>query len=342
MAVVEEFCYAVKDKWPHALIQFEDFQTDRAFEILERLQDKVLCFNDDIQGTAAVVVAGLVNGLKGQHTELKDARFLFYGAGSSAVGVAQLLALLLEKYGKQTKEDAWKQIWMLDSKGVIYKERGDELPHHKKIVARDDIDQAPPSNDLDVVVGHIKPHALIGLTGRGPAFTEEVVKKMCETNKRPLIMALSNPTSQAEITAEHAIHWSKGTAIFTSGSPFDPVEYEGRTIEIGQANNVFIFPGMGFGAVMAKAKKVVAEMFLAAAVALADYVDKERIEAGTVYPILEDLREVSAVIASSVVKEALDLGLAQIERPKEAIMEYIKARMWEPEKVMHFDVESKL
>ncbi|KAK9812749.1 hypothetical protein WJX72_002964 [[Myrmecia] bisecta] len=327
MAVVDEFVMAVKDKWPDCLIQFEDFQTDQAFKILEAYRDKVLCFNDDIQGTGAVVTSGFINGMKAQGTPIAEARVVFYGAGSSAVGVASMIALLLQQEGGTSKEEAFKNIYMVDSKGLVTTSRGDELPEHKQVVARRD--DVPNIKDLKEIIAHVKPHALIGLTGAGPSFDKDVVEEMCKHVERPLIFPLSNPTSKAEITAEHAYEWSGGKAIFASGSPFDPYKYQGKVLEPGQANNVFIFPGVGFGAVMVKSRTIQDEMLIAAAKGLADYVSPEDIKKGKIYPDLGELRDISAVVATAVGEEAFRLGLAGIPKPQD-LGKFIRSRMWLP------------
>jgi len=327
LAAVEELCTAIARRWPGCLIQFEDFQTDAAFTILERLRDKVLCFNDDIQGTGAVVLSGFINGMKAQGTNPRDARVVFYGAGSSAAGVAGMIATLIKEYGA-TEEEARRAIYMVDSKGLITNTRGDELPRHKQPLAR--TDGAPDMKDLREILAYVKPHALFGLSGAGPSFFREHVEEVCKHNPRPLIFPLSNPTSKAEITAEQAYAWSDGKCIFAAGSPFSPVEYKGRTYVPGQGNNVLIFPGVGFGAAMVKAKKIPDEFFVRAAVAVADYVPAADCAAGTVYPDLRDLREVSLSVATKVAECAFEMGLAQIERPAD-IRAFLAGRMWRPE-----------
>mmetsp|Transcript_11999 Transcript_11999/g.28457 ORF Transcript_11999/g.28457 Transcript_11999/m.28457 type:complete len:586 (+) Transcript_11999:210-1967(+) len=330
LLAVEELCLGISKQWPGCLIQFEDFQTDAAFAILEHLRDRVLCFNDDIQGTGAVVLSGFINGMKSQGTALKDTRVVFYGAGSSAAGVAAMIASLLKTKCNISLEEAQSHIWMVDSKGLITNSRGDwdKMPSHKKPFARKD--GSPDLKDLLSVLKHVKPHALFGLSGAGPSFFREHVEEVCKHNPRPLIFPLSNPTSKAEITAEQAYAWSDGKCIFAAGSPFSPVEYKGRTYVPGQGNNVLIFPGVGFGAAMVKAKKIPDEFFVRAAVAVADYVPAADCAAGTVYPDLRDLREVSLSVATKVAECAFEMGLAQIERPAD-IRAFLAGRMWRPE-----------
>lgn len=327
LQIVEEFCMAVKDKYPSALIQFEDFQTDMAFAILERMRKKVLCFNDDIQGTGAVVTTGFINGMKAQGTPLKDAKIVFFGAGSSAVGVAKSIASVIELKGGVPPEQAKKAIYLVDTKGLITNTRGDDLPEHKKFFMRDD--GTPDMKGLLDVVKHVKPHALIGLAGAGPAFHQDIIEALCEGYPKPLVFPLSNPTAKAEITAENAYKWSKGNCIFASGTAFAPVDYEGKTFKPGQANNVLIFPGVGFGAVMVKAKYVTDKMFASAAQRLADYVSKESFDEGKIYPELSDLRDISLKVATAVAEEAFAEGIAGIAKPAD-IESYLADRMWTP------------
>lgn len=328
-AVIDEFCQAVKFVWPNALLQFEDFTTERAFEILHRQHDKLLCFNDDIQGTGAVVTAGFVNGMKYQKTDLKDARVVFYGAGSSAVGVADSIATYMQHKADISWEEARKRIYMVDSKGLITTSRGDKLPEHKQKYARDD--DTKDMKDLEDIVAHVKPHALIGLSAAGPSWPEPVIQALCKEVESPLVFPLSNPTDKAEITAEKAYEFSNGECVFASGSPFKPVTLKGTTYEPGQANNVFIFPGVGFGAVMAKARSVSDAMFVAASQALADCVSEEQLEAKRLYPEISDLREVSAKVAAAVAKAAFEDGVSGLGKAPEDWLAYIQEKMWWPD-----------
>lgn len=328
MAVVEEFCMAVKDKWPNCLVQFEDFQTDRAFAILEKMRDRLLCFNDDIQGTGAVVLTGFINGMRVQKTNLKDARVVFYGAGSSACGVAGMIAKLIQVEAKVSKEEAFKAVYLVDSKGLITNTRGDKLAPHKEPFAR--TDGTPDMKSLVDIIAYAKPHALFGLSGAGPSFDKAVIEEVCKYCEKPLIFPLSNPTSKAEITAENAIHWSQGKAIFAAGSPFPPVEYDGKVIKPGQANNVFIFPGVGFGAVNVKATKVTDEMLVAASKALAKCVFPEELERGQIYPEIQDLRKICVKIAAEVGKCAVEQGVGRLEKRAYNMPAHMLSRMWTP------------
>eukprot|EP00210_Caulerpa_lentillifera_P007505 g7171.t1 len=313
LAVVEEFCLAVKSKWPNCLIQFEDFKTEPAFEILQSLRDRVLCFNDDIQGTAAVVSAGFLNGIRIQKTSMNEVRVVFVGAGSSACGVAHMLAGMLQSEGGLSKEAAYGAIYLVDTKGLITNTRTDVLPEHKRPFVR--TDGVPDLIDLVEIIHHIRPHALFGLTGGGQKFTKEVVEELCTHCDRPLIFPLSNPTSQAEVSAIDAYEWSRGMCLFAAGSPFEPVEYGGRTFVPGQANNVFIFPGLGFGAVAIKASKVNDEMLKASAKQLASSVTVDELEQGKLYPDVKTLRTVSIGVAKEVARTAVATSVAVLERP---------------------------
>jgi len=329
LARVSELCMAIKDKWPSCLIQFEDFQTDMAFALLEDMRQKVLCFNDDIQGTGAVVLSGFINGMKAQGTDLKDVRVVFYGAGSSAAGVAGMIASLINSQCGVPIEEARKAIFMVDSKGLITTTRGDKdkLAKHKIPFARSD--GTPDQKDLLSVLQHVKPHALFGLSGSGPSFFQEHVEEMCKHQEKPLIFPLSNPTSKAEITAENAFTWSDGKCIFAAGSPFAPVEYKGKIYTPGQGNNVFIFPGLGFGAVQVKAKYIPDDFLIVAGIAVADSVTAEEISSGKVYPSLDALTTVSLDVAAKVAEKAFEMDLAQIEKPKN-IKSFLKDAMWHP------------
>ncbi|KAK2079325.1 hypothetical protein QBZ16_003016 [Prototheca wickerhamii] len=272
-AAVDEFCEAVQRRWPNALLQFEDFETSKAFSILDRQRERLLCFNDDIQGTGAVVTSGFVNGMKAQGTDLRDARVVFYGAGSSAVGVAKSIVTFMQQRAGISEEEAKRGIYMVDSKGLITNSRGDALPEHKRAMARSD--DVPNLKDLREIIDY------------------PVIRALCRHCASPLVFPLSNPTSNAEISAEDAYEWSDGRCIFAAGSPFKPVEYEGTWFTPGQANNVFVFPGIGFGATMAKARLVNDEMFVAAADGLAKAVSDAQLAKKQLYPAISNLRAVS-------------------------------------------------
>eukprot|EP00850_Spirogloea_muscicola_P004278 SM000018S03643 [mRNA] locus=s18:481361:486207:+ [translate_table: standard] len=329
MALVDEFVAAVKDKWPNALIQFEDFKTEHAIEILERHRNDAFCFNDDIQGTGAVIAAGLINACKAQQIPLAEAKVLFYGAGSAAVGVAQTIVSLLEDEGLTT-EEAKDRIYMVDRKGLITLDRPGKLEPHKLIFARKESWELNAKSALEDIVAAVKPTALLGLSGTPGVFTKEVVEELRKCHSKPAIFPLSNPTSKSEITAEDAVRWSDGNLIFAAGSPFPPVQYAGRTYHPGQGNNMFIFPGVGFGSVLCRAKMVTDGMFIAAAQALASCLSEEQLQQGQVFPHVSSVRDISMVVASAVIDRAFTEGVAGIPRPA-SIPQFVQQNMYSPD-----------
>lgn len=329
-SLMDEFLMAVKDKWPKCLVQFEDFSNNHCFDLLERYRDKLLCFNDDIQGTGAVVAAGFVNAVRLTGKSLAEQRLVFFGAGSAGIGVADaIVELMVEGGSARSSEEARQQFWFVDSLGLVTTNRGDKLAHHKLPYARTDC--PTQIKELLDIIKYVKPTALIGLAGiTGGVFNEAVIRLMAELNERPIIFALSNPTKKAECTAHDAYIYSEGRCIYASGSPFDPVQYNGKTYYPGQGNNMYIFPGLGFGAVLADAQRVTDSMIIAAARALAHCVTEEEMEAGLVYPRLDRIRSISALVAKAVIEKAFEEGVAQVERPTD-ILEGVKAAMYYPE-----------
>ncbi|XP_020105962.1 NADP-dependent malic enzyme isoform X1 [Ananas comosus] len=324
---LHEFMAAVKQNYgENVLIQFEDFANHNAFYLLEKYRTTHLVFNDDIQGTAAVVLAGVVAALRLVGGTLAEHTFLFFGAGEAGTGIAELIALAISKQAKASTEESRKKIWLVDSKGLIVSSRKESLPQFKKSYAHE---HEPVKNLLDAIEA-IKPTVLIGSAGVGQAFTQEVIEAMTSFNEKPVILALSNPTSQSECTAEQAYTWSKGRALFASGSPFDPVEYNGKKYVPGQANNAYIFPGFGLGLVISGAIRVHDEMLLAASEALGHQVTKENFEKGLIYPPFLNIRKISANIAANVAAKAYELGLAsRLPRPKD-LVKYAVSCMYTP------------
>ncbi|XP_031737340.1 NADP-dependent malic enzyme isoform X2 [Cucumis sativus] len=327
MELLDEFMYAVKKNYGEkVLIQFEDFANHNAFELLSRYSSSHLVFNDDIQGTASVVVAGLLAALKLIGGTLADHTFLFLGAGEAGTGIAELIALEISKQTGAPTEETRKKIWLVDSKGLIVQSRFESLQHFKKPWAHDH----ESIKDLYGAVQAIKPTVLIGTSGVGKTFTKEVVEAMASFNEKPLILALSNPTSQSECTAEEAYTWSQGRAIFASGSPFDPVEYDGKVFVPGQANNAYIFPGFGLGLIMSGTIRVHDDMLLAASEALAAQVSQENYDKGLIYPPFTNIRKISANIAAKVAAKAYELGLAsRLPRPKD-LVKFAESCMYSP------------
>ncbi|BCD99318.1 malate dehydrogenase (oxaloacetate-decarboxylating)(NADP+) [Marinagarivorans cellulosilyticus] len=320
--LVDEFVTAIQDAFPKALIQFEDFLTPNAYALLNTYRNQVLCFNDDIQGTAAVALAGVYASCKPAGKQFKDLKVMFLGAGSAATGIADLLKVALMAEGLSEPE-ALARLWFVDVSGLVVKGRTDLMSHNLPYA------HAHTQMPFIEAIEDIKPDVLIGATGCPGTFNQSVIRKMCEHNARPVIFALSNPTSQAECTAEQAYAWSNGHVIFASGSPFAPVEYDGNRYQPGQGNNAYIFPGIGLGAIVAEAKLISDEMFLAAASTLAQCVTEEEVAAGSVYPKLTRIREVSLDIAVAVAKTAYAQALAQSEPPLN-LRETIAQRMYDP------------
>ena len=321
---IEEFVQAVQTRYPRCLLQFEDFGNHNAFDLLARYRNRVCSFNDDIQGTASVALAGLIAASRLQCVKLADQRVLFSGAGEAATGIGELLVAALCDEGLSEAE-ARAKCWFFDSKGLIVTSRSG-LPANKSAFAQ----EAEPLDDFLAAVRRIRPTALIGAAGVPAVFTQEVVEAMAEFNTRPVVFALSNPTSKAECTAEQAYTWTKGTAIFASGSPFPAVEYEGRTMVPGQGNNVYIFPGVGMGVLASASRVVTDDMFLAAARSLAAMVTDEELAMGRVFPTLTNIRAVSLRIATAVAQIAHDSGYARVPRPDD-IEADIKQRMFVPD-----------
>jgi malate dehydrogenase (oxaloacetate-decarboxylating)(NADP+) len=326
--LIEEFVTAVQRVFPHALIQFEDFANSNAFRLLDRYRNRVCAFNDDIQGTASVTLAGLMSALRITGGKLADRRFLFVGAGEAGLGAGDLLASALTAEGLSS-EEARERAWFFDSRGLVVKSRED-LGGHKLLYAHD-FDYI---RDLETAVARLKPAGIIGVSGRPGLFNRQVLEAMAEINERPIVFSLSNPTSKTECTAEEAYRWTKGRAIFASGSPFSPVFWGGKTFSPAQGNNVYIFPGVGLGAIAGGARYITDEMFLVAAKTLARSVSEADLQEGRIYPPLPKIREVSLGIAVAVARLAGERNLAAAELPED-LGRYIEHLMYDPS--YHYD-----
>lgn len=323
-SLLDEFISAVAKIFPQALIQFEDFAHDNAFRLLKEYRGRVCCFNDDIQGTAAVVLAGLLGALCLTGETLTEQRLLFFGAGEAGIGIANLVvAAMVEKGLSET--EARKRCWFVDSKGLVVSSR-DDLAEYKRPFAQDHAFLS----DRVAITETVRPTALIGVTGKAGAFSQPIIETAARINVRPIIFALSNPTSMAECTAEEAYRWTDGRAVFASGSPFDPVTVGGKKFTPAQGNNAYIFPGVGLGVIACASRLVTDEMFLAAAHALADQVLATDLDDGRVYPQLKKIREVSKSIAVAVVETACRQNLATREMPGD-LHSYIRSIMFEPQ-----------
>ncbi|MDY6009798.1 MAG: NAD-dependent malic enzyme [Duodenibacillus sp.] len=323
-ALIAEFVAAVRERWPNVLIQFEDFQNTHAFALLDEYRNKVPCFNDDIQGTASVVVTGFYSAMRVKNEKLSDQRILFLGAGSAATGIAHLLADAMVEEGT-SREKALGNIFLYDSKGLVSGRRTDKLAANKLPFAHD----VECASTFEDAIRQLKPTAIVGVSAQPKSFNAEVVGMMAEYNEHPIVFALSNPTSKAECTAEEAYKFSNGTALFACGSPFAPVELNGKTFVPRQGNNSYVFPAIGMGCIYTRAKSVPNGVFLAAAKKLADLVSAEDLENGSLYPPLSEIRSLSVEIAAAVAEYCFDHDLAQIERPA-CLKTAVAQAMWNP------------
>ncbi|MGZ5565291.1 MAG: oxaloacetate-decarboxylating malate dehydrogenase, partial [Chthoniobacterales bacterium] len=323
-ALVDEFVEAANKLFPRLLIQFEDFGNENAFRLLERYQERICTFNDDIQGTAAVALAGIYSALRITGETLRDQRVLFFGAGEAGIGIANLFVSALME-GGMPENEARARCWFVDSKGLVVQSRSD-LSSHKRVFAQDH----KPLVDPVAIIESVRPSVLIGVSGKPGVFSRAVLEATARQAARPIVFALSNPTSMVECTAEEAYRWTEGRAIFASGSPFDPVSLFGRRFVPGQGNNSYIFPGVGLGVIACASRLVTDEMFLAAARALAHEVSQAALDEGRLYPRLTRIREVSRAVAAAVIRVARERGLAGVAVPDD-LDEYVRSLMYEPE-----------
>ena len=332
--LIENFVEAVKEVFPRALIQWEDFNRLNAFDLLERYHRRTPSFNDDIQGTGAVALAGILASLKITKTPLAEQRILYIGAGNAGIGIGRMVRVAM-RAAKIPEATILNAQAMFDTHGLLIDGRAIEDVHKREFAMnaaeakRLGLDKIDPAS-LVQAIRQFKPTVLVGTTAQAGAFTEDAIREMAKHVKRPLIMPLSNPTSKAECTPAEAIRWTDGRALLATGSPFAPVEHKGKTHFIGQGNNVFIFPGVGLGAIVAEVSEVNAEMFLVAAQTLADSVPQDRLNADAVYPDQSNLREVSRRIACAVVREARRLSVGRMI-PDAQIDAAVKHMMWYPD-----------
>ncbi len=322
--LIDEFVEAASEVFPKVLIQFEDFANQNAYRLLNRYRNNYCTFNDDIQGTGGVILAGLLTVMRYLKSSFQQQRILFYGAGSAAIGIAEDIASKMVMDGASMQE-AKEKIFFFDSRGLVVKGRDHLNPNKEKFAH-----EIEGESNLLEAIKKIKPTIIIGVSGQAKVFTKEVIEEMARLNDRPVIFALSNPTTKYECSAEEAYQWSEGRAVFASGSPFDPVEYKGKTFYPGQGNNAYIFPGVGLGTVISKSKYVVDEMFIIAAQTLANMVGEEDLAMGRMYPSLKNIRNISLNIATAIAEYAFDHDLAQVPRP-ENIRQHIKEEVYQPE-----------
>jgi len=320
---IDEFIRTVQNTYANVLIQFEDFAKENAFKLLARYKTLTCAFNDDIQGTGSVGLAGIYTALRKTGGSLKDQRFLFAGAGEAGIGMVNMILYAMEKEGIN-RQEALNRFWLVDSKGLIVKSRTDLAPHKKPFVR--DSELCP---DLLSIVKTVKPTCLIGACGQAGAFTQPVLEAMAEFNSNPIIFAFSNPTSKTECTAEHAYMYTKGKAIYASGSPFAPVTLNGQTYLPSQGNNAYIFPGLGLGTILCGAAHITDEMFYVAAKTLANEVSQTNLDQGRIFPPLSRIRQVSISIATEVARIAYQDGISPHPEP-DNIAAMIESQIYEP------------
>jgi len=324
---IEQFVEAVKQKFPRVLLQWEDFSKHNAARLLERYRDRLCSFNDDIQGTGAVTVAGILAALKVLNSEIEDQRIVILGAGSSAIGICDQFVAAMAHAG-YTEQKAKQQLWLVDSKGLVHDGRSN-LESTKLKYARPSIGAAGLSF-LDVVK-NVHPTILIGTSGQHGAFSEDVIREMARHVERPVIFPLSNPTSKSEATPSDLLNWTNGRALIATGSPFPAVSYDGRLIKVGQCNNAFIFPGVGLGVIATGARRVTNAMFSAAARVLSEFSPALSSQDGPLFPPLEAVRQISYRVALAVGSEAVRAGLASISM--ESLEQVVADKMWTPQYV---------
>lgn len=324
-AIADEFITALHERWPQALIQFEDFSNDHAFTLLSRYRHQLLCFNDDIQGTGAVALAGILGALRLTGESLSQQQIVIVGAGSAARGIADQIVTAIMEETNADIEAARNHIWLVDSKGLVTRDRIETLSHHKQAFAR----VHSPLSELLSIIEAAQPGILIGVSGQTGIFSEKIITTMLNYVTRPIILSLSNPTSKAECTAEQAYTWTDGAAIFASGSPFAPVTYNGKIFVPGQCNNMYVFPGVGLGTIACKTTTISNRMFYAAARILADEISDDMLAVGQLYPDLRQIRDFSVKIAIAVCEIAFAEGSARISRPDD-LATYIRSRIYQP------------
>jgi malate dehydrogenase (oxaloacetate-decarboxylating)(NADP+) len=320
---IEEFITAARRVFPGVVIQFEDFANTNAFRLLRRYRDRICTFNDDIQGTAGMALAGIYSALRITGGKLTDQKLLCLGAGEAATGICDLVVSAMVSQGL-TEADARRRCWLVDTQGLVVKSRT-RLAEHKLPYAHDH----PPVPDFLSAIQTLKPTAIIGVAAVGGTFTRKVLESMAQINERPIVFALSNPTSKSECTAEEAYRWTGGRAIFACGSPFDPVTIDGKTYVPRQGNNSYVFPGVGLGAIASGARRITDEMFSSAAHALARQVTEADLAQGSIYPALTRIREVSAHIATAVAEVAYKRKLASTRKPLD-VLGHVTSQMYDP------------
>ena len=322
---VDEFMEAVQEVFPKCCVHFEDWTGVDAVHLLERYRHKYCVYNDDVQGTAGIILAGMINATKLKGTKLKDEKYLFLGAGSAGIGLANLLCSALVQQGMPLK-DAQSRVYMFDINGLLESSRTDLVDFQKPYAHK----HAPTKHFVDAIES-IRPTTIIGVSTIGGAFTQEVIEAMSRINGRPVILAISNPTEKAECTPEQAYTWSNGKAIYAAGVQFPPVQYNGQTFLPGQANNFYIFPAVGMAIFATQAKRVTDEMFIEAGQAVAEQVPADLLKQGLLYPLQSNVLETEIQTAARVAKLVFDSGLARVERPAADMVSFIRRYVYKPE-----------
>jgi malate dehydrogenase (oxaloacetate-decarboxylating)(NADP+) len=329
---LDELMAALTEKWPGIVIQYEDFKNP--FPSLERYKDTYTMFNDDVQGTGAVILGGFIAAIKASGTPVKDHRAVFLGAGSAGTGVAKQLVEFFIKEGL-TEDEARRKFWFVDSNGLVTADRGDKLADHKVYFARDD-NAGKQIQSLGRLIDFVKPTILMGLSTIGGAFTPELIQKMAALNEHPIIFPLSNPSSKSECTFEEAVKYTDGKVLFASGSPFPEIQHNGKELTPGQGNNMYVFPGIGLGAILSKAVNVTQNMIYASGVSLSESLTPAEMAEGWLYPDIRRIREVSVVVTRGVIrtaqKDGVDRELNLRNLTDAQLDDYIRDRMYDPTK----------
>ena len=321
---VDEFVQAVQEVFPKCCIHFEDWTGVDAVHLLQRYRDKYCVYNDDVQGTAGIVLAGMINAAKIRGTKLSDEKYLFLGAGSAGIGLANLLCSAMVQEGLSLAQ-AQSRVYLFDVNGLLEDTRKDLVDFQEPYAHKH-----APTRDFVAAIESIKPTTIIGVSTVGGTFTEKVIEAMSQINERPVVLALSNPTQHAECTPEQAYTWSKGKAIYAAGVQFPPVHYQGQTFLPGQANNFYIFPAVGMAIFATQASRVTDEMFIEAARAVADQVPSDLLKQGLLYPLQSNILETEIQTAARVAKLVFDSGLARVSRPTDMVA-FIREHVYQPD-----------
>ncbi|KAH8153718.1 uncharacterized protein LAJ45_02531 [Morchella importuna] len=330
---IEIFVQAVKKQFPKAMLHFEDFGLQNARRLLEQYRPQLTCFNDDVQGTGVVTMAAIMAAAKVAKMEVKDLRVVMFGAGTAGTGIADQFRDAVAAGGK-SKEEATAQVWLVDKPGLLLKSHGDQLTTAQTTYAREDEEwSSKDTKDLVTIIREVKPHVLIGCSTRPKSFTEEVVKEMAKHVERPAIFPLSNPTKLHEASPEDIYAWTDGKALVATGSPFPPVEHNGKKFDIAECNNATAFPGIGLGCILSRATRLSDKMLVAAIASLAAQSPALKDPTRPLLPDVEDVRRISAQIACAVIKQAVEEGLNRIEDipvDNEDLLDWVKGQMWNP------------